>query len=295
MIFDVIIVGGSYAGLSAGLQLARARRRVLVIDAGRRRNRFAASSHGFLGQDGRTPAEIAADGRAELMNYDNVEWIEGEAVSATGGIDNFRVGIGGKGHEVAGRRLLLALGLQDALPPVPGLAERWGRSVFHCPYCHGYELGRGPIGVLAVSPLSMHHALMLPDWGDTTLFLDEAFEPSAEDWAALERRGTQVDVGKVERIDGHADMVMADGRSLALKGLFVVPRVSPATPLGTSLGCDLEEGPMGQILQTDAMKQTSQPGVFACGDVARMAGSVALAVGDGAFAGASVHRSLMFG
>lgn len=294
MSYDAIIIGGSYAGLSAGLQLARARRRVLVVDAGARRNRFASHSHGFLGQDGRPPEEIAADGRAELMDYPNVTWTVGEATAADSEGDGFRVTLG-SGEVEQGRRLILAGGVRDELPPVDGLAERWGRSVFHCPYCHGYELDLGRIGVLAVSPMSMHHAMMLPDWGSTTLFTNGAFIPDAEQLEQLARRGVVVEPDAVKSIGGErADINLADGRCVALDGLFVLPRTHMNSPLAEQLGCALNDGPMGRYLQVTETQETSVPGVFACGDAALMAGSVALAVGTGARAGAGAHQSLIF-
>ena len=294
MSYDAIIIGGSYAGLSAGLQLARARRRVLVVDAGARRNRFASHSHGFLGQDGRPPEEIAADGRAELMDYPNVTWTVGEATAADSEGDGFRVTLG-SGEVEQGRRLILAGGVRDELPPVDGLAERWGRSVFHCPYCHGYELDLGRIGVLAVSPMSMHHAMMLPDWGSTTLFTNGAFIPDAEQLEQLARRGVVVEPDAVKSIGGErADINLADGRCVALDGLFVLPRTHINSPLAEQLGCALNDGPMGRYLQVTETQETSVPGVFACGDAALMAGSVALAVGTGARAGAGAHQSLIF-
>ncbi|SDF04737.1 NAD(P)/FAD-dependent oxidoreductase [Phytopseudomonas seleniipraecipitans] len=294
MSYDAIIIGGSYAGLSAGLQLARARRRVLVVDAGARRNRFASHSHGFLGQDGRPPEEIAADGRAELMDYPNVTWTVGEATAADSEGDGFRVTLG-SGEVEQGRRLILAGGVRDELPPVDGLAERWGRSVFHCPYCHGYELDLGRIGVLAVSPMSMHHAMMLPDWGSTTLFTNGAFIPDAEQLEQLARRGVVVEPDAVKSIGGErADINLADGRCVALDGLFVLPRTHINSPLAEQLGCALNDGPMGRYLQVTETQETSVPGVFACGDAALTAGSVALAVGTGARAGAGAHQSLIF-
>ena len=158
MMYDVIIVGGSYAGLSAGLQLARARRQVLVIDAGQRRNRFAATSHGFLGQDGQAPEVIAAEGRSQLMEYPTVTWVQGSAVLVNQPVEGFSVRTEHSGTFHA-RRLILATGVVDELPAVEGLKERWGTRVFHCPYCHGYELNEGRIGVLGVVPMSLHHAL----------------------------------------------------------------------------------------------------------------------------------------
>jgi thioredoxin reductase len=293
---DVIIIGGSYAGLAAGLQLARARRRVLVVDAGIRRNRFAGSSHGFLTQDGTSAAQIAAKGRSQLLAYESVEWLSGEATRAEAADGGFRVAIEAAGREETGRRLVLALGVKDHLPDIPGLEERWGRSVFHCPYCHGYELDRGRIGVLAVSPQSLHHAMMLPDWGPTTFFLNGAFTPDAEQAEQLRRRGVAVVEGIVDRLEGDgATLVMRDGRVFALDGLFTLSRTSIASPIAGQLGCACDDGPTGPVIRTDPIKATTVPGVFACGDAARMAGSVSLAVGDGALAGVAAHQSLVFG
>jgi thioredoxin reductase len=290
--FDVIVVGGSYAGLSAAMQLARARRRVLVVDAGRRRNRFAQHSHGFLTQDGSPAAAIAEQGRAQLQAYPTVAWANETAVAARFDGDMFHVTFP-DGGAVTGRRLVLATGVADTLPPVDGLGARWGTSVFHCPYCHGYELDQGAIGVLATGPMSMHHALMLPDWGAVTFFLNGAFTPDDAQRAALASRGVTVEATAVARIDGVADVVLADGRRFAMAGLFVATRTSIASDLAGQLGCAMEEGPMGAFVQTDGQKATSVPGIFSCGDMARAAGNVAFAVADGAMAGVAAHRSLI--
>ncbi len=292
--FDVIIIGGSYAGLSAATQLARARRRVLVVDAGQRRNRYAMHSHGFLGQDGRAASAIAADGRAQLMKYPTVRWHEGAAVQAQALNDGFRVTLAdGSAH--AARRLVLATGMVDELPAIPGLAERWGSSVFHCPYCHGYELEQGRIGVLATSAHSFHHAMMLPDWGQVTFFLNGAFAPDDTQLAQLAARGVTIERAPVQAMSGVATVALGDGRALEMDGLFVLSRLHSASPLAEQLDCAMEEGPMGHYLRTDAAKATSIPGVYACGDAARMAGSVAFAVADGAMAGVAAHQSLVFG
>jgi thioredoxin reductase len=297
MDYDVIIIGGSYAGLSAGLPLARARRSVLVIDAGQRRNRFAPASHGFLTHDGSSPDEIAAEGRSQLMEYDTVEWLHAEVETAKATAEGFAVHLPHGGIRRA-RRLILATGVRDELPALPGLAERWGRQVFHCPYCHGYELRRGPIGVLATSEMSSHQAAMLPDWGPTTFFLDGRPLPEGEPLQQLLARGVTIEPGPVARLQGDEgqplELVLQDGRSFHLAGLFTATTVA-VSPLAARIGCEMEEGPMGRFVKTDAMKATSVTGVFACGDLARPAGSVALAVGDGAMAGVAAHRSLMFG
>ena len=291
--FDTIVIGGSYAGLSAALQLARARRKVAIVDAGQRRNRFANHSHGFLTQDGADPAAIAAAARAQILAYPTVTWFQGEATGATGAIDDFHVTVNDE-DRIAGRRLILAPGIRDELPPVEGLAERWGQSVFHCPYCHGYEVD-GPIGVLHLAPGSIHHAQMLPDWGPTTYFLNGDPPPTDEELADLARRGTRIEPAPIRRLVGpNADVELIDGRIVPVAGLFTATRTSPSSPLAEQLGCDLATSPTGTYIENDAMKQTTVPGVFACGDAARPFGSVALAVGDGAMTGAATPRSLLF-
>ncbi|MBI0537105.1 NAD(P)/FAD-dependent oxidoreductase [Roseomonas sp. KE2513] len=294
MLHDVIIVGGSYSGMAAALQLARARKDVAVVDAGQRRNRFAEASHGFLGQDGQPPGAIAAQARAQLLSYPTVTWVEGKAVAATAEEGQFRVTLE-TGEERTARRLLLATGVVDNLPDVPGLQERWGRGVYQCPYCDGYELNQGHLGVLATSGFWFHQAMLIPEWGRTTLFTNGIARPDAEQRAALARRGVTIEEAAVTGIAGERVTVqLEDGRSIALAGLFLVPRTSFASPLASQLGCTLEEGPMGPFIWTDIRKETSVPGVFACGDAARAAGSVSLAVGDGAIAGTGIHQSLIF-
>jgi thioredoxin reductase len=282
-IYDVIIIGGSYAGLSAALQLGRARRKVLIIDEGLRRNRFASHSHGFLTQDHVDPAEIAAEARSQVMEYPTVDWVSGraETVQRNGekGSGAAHVTVLVRDTRYRSRRLILALGVRDILPDIEGLKERWGKSVFHCPYCHGYELNQGKIGVIAGSALSMHHALMLPDWGPTTLLLNQAFEP---------------DTDQLQSLADHADVQLVDGRTLSFSGLFALAPFEVSTSIAQQLGLDMEQGPLGATIKTDAMKETSLPGVFACGDAARPMASVALAVGDGSLAGVAAHRSLLF-
>jgi thioredoxin reductase len=292
--YDVVIIGGSYAGLSCAMQLGRARRRVLVIDAGQRRNRYASHSHGFLTQDGRAPGEIAADGKRQVLAYSTVSWREGRARQASQTAGGYEVQLD-DGSKVEALRLVLAGGVVDELPPVEGLRERWGASVFHCPYCHGYELDQGRIGVIATGPLSMHQALMLPDWGTVTFFLNGAFEPDAAQLAELARRGSTLERRLISRIDGVAEVVLADGSTHAMAGLFVASRTLQASPLAEQLGCAIDEGLTGPVVRTDEMKSTSVAGVFCCGDAGRAAGNVAFAVADGAMAGVAAHRSLMFG
>ncbi len=293
---DFAVIGGSYAGMSAALQLARGRRNVLVVDAGQRRNRFVdvagQTAHGFLTQDGHAPAEIAAIAKQQLMAYPTVQWKDGTATDArvtSDGRLEFNVGT----NAISAGRLILATGVRDELPPVPGLAERWGHSVFHCPYCHGYEMNKGQIGIIAASALAQHHAVMLPDWGTTTLFLNGAYTPDEEQLAAITRRGTKVESALIARVDGVADVVLKDGRTFTMNGLFTQPRTLLSSPIAEQLGCILEDGPMGVFIKVDEAKATSVPNVFTCGDAARAAGNVTLAAADGAVAAFAAHRSAM--
>ena len=293
MSHDVIVIGGSYAGMAAALQLLRARRKVLVIDAGKRRNRFAEESHGFLGQDGINPGEIARKAREQLSAYPTLTWVEGTAEQAEGEKDAFVVTMAdATRHD--GRRLLFATGVSDALPELEGLGERWGKSVFHCPYCHGYELGQGRIGCIATGPMSLHQAQLLPEWGEVTFFLNGSFVPDETQHADLAARGVTIEAAPIARLEGKADVRLTDGRLLPFAGLFTASRVSPSSPIAERLGCALEETPFGTQIQTDVTKETTISGAFACGDAARIPHSVSLAVGDGAWAGAQLHRSLVF-
>lgn len=292
MEFDVIIVGGSYAGMAAALQVARARRTVLVVDAGRPRNRFAQHAHGLIGRDGAAPRQIAEEAKAQLLAYPDVTWRDGLARHAVHLKEGFRLTLE-DGAMLMGRRLVLALGVEDILPDIPGLKDRWGRSVFHCPYCEGYELGGGAVGAIAARPISLTQALVLPDWGETTFFTNGVLAPDAKELAQLAARGVRVETTPVAEISGVADVRLADGRVLSFSGLFTAPGTRPASPLAGQLGCVHVEGPFGRYIRTDASKETSVAGVFACGDMSRESGNISIAVADGAVAGVAAHHSLV--
>lgn len=293
---DAVIIGGSYAGLNAAMQLARARRRVLVIDDNRPRNRFAARAHGVMGRDGLPDAEIAAEARAHVAAYPTAAFRRGEAVDVRPAPCGFEIDMA-DGTRVSGRRVMLAHGVQDILPELEGLKERWGRTVLHCPYCHGYEIGGGPIGVLGSGPMSAHQAAMVADWGQTVLFLDGKLEPDAEARRMLARRGVTVETTPVTALEGQGAALdgarLADGRLVPLKAIFVGPRIRLTGTLAQSLGCEMEDTPMGAIIRTDALKQTSVPGVFAAGDAARAMSNITFAAADGVMAGVALHRSLI--
>ncbi|MEN5161319.1 NAD(P)/FAD-dependent oxidoreductase [Achromobacter spanius] len=296
MHYDVIIIGGSFAGLSAAMQLARARRQVLLVDAARPRNRYATHAHGFLGQDGAAPQEIVANARAQLARYPTVSFLDGEAIQALAQDGGFAVVMAG-GEQVRGARLILATGMRDELPPLPGLQARWGQTVLHCPYCHGFEVAGEPLGVLAAHPMSVHQAMLLPDWGPTTYFTQGQFEPSPEDARHLGARGVHMERTPVVALLGDAPaltgVVLADGREVPLRALFVASRVHMASPLAGQLGCEFDEGPLGPVIRVDDMKQTTVPGVFAAGDASTPMSNATLASASGVMAGVCAHRSLV--
>lgn len=294
---DVAVIGGSFAGLSAALQLARARRSVTVIDAGEPRNRFAAASHGFLGQDGARPGDILAEARRQLAAYPTARFVETRAERASGVADAFSVTLQ-EGDELSARRIILAHGVSDSLPDIPGLAAEWGKRVAHCPYCHGYEFGGGPLGVLAANgEVALHHAMLVREWGPVTLFLNGVVEPDAAMMQQFEARGVTVERTPVAAVVSEAEglrVQLADGNEIDIVGLFTQPRSRPSTDIGQQLGCLHVEAPFGPILKVDETKQTTVSGVFAAGDIARAGPNVPFAVADGAMAGVAAHRSLVF-
>jgi thioredoxin reductase len=296
--FDAVVVGGSFAGMSAAMQLARARRRVLVVDAGRPRNRFAHASHGFPGQDGRAPADILATFRAEILAYPTASFLADEATRARAAGDGFELTLA-SGSTVTARRLVLATGVVDDLPDVPGVRERWGVSVLHCPYCHGYEVADRRFGVLARSEMAVHQALLVADWSDdVTLFLHGAVQPDGEQRAQLAARGIRIQEQPVAALAGEGTELsgvrLQDGTVIGIDALFTQPRTRIASPVAEQLVCEMEDAPAGPIIHTDAQKATSVAGVFAAGDAARAFANATMAAADGVMAGIAAHQSLAF-
>jgi len=294
---DVVIVGGSFAGLSTALTLARARFTIAVIDAGAPRNRFAFASHNFLGSDGENPAAILARARAQLAAYREVTFVEGEAVSAAGARGVFTVDMA-DGATVCGGGLVLATGVTDVLPAIPGLDALWGESVIHCPFCHGYEFGGGPLGVLATGPASLGQAKIIPRWGPTTFFLNAAVTLTDDDRRDFAARGVTVEETPIVSVEAEGGALsaarLADGRQVPLVGLYLIPEMRMTSGLAESLGCAFTDTPLGRIVQVGADRRTSVPGVFAVGDMARVPHSVTFAVADGAYAAMSiVHDAVM--
>lgn len=292
--YDVIVVGGSFAGMSAAMQLARARQSVLVIDAGMARNRFAEEAHGFLGQDGRAPAAIMRDARYQLLRYPTVEVTSGEALAARAFGDGFAIELSG-GSEHRAKRLILATGVSDELPLIRGMRERWGETVLHCPYCHGYEVRDLALGVIAAHPMSAHQAILIPDWGPTTYFTQGDFEPETAELDAFAARGITIERTPVVELVGDAPALdgvrLADGRFIEMAAVFTAPRTRPATPLAAMLGCVHEDGPTGPYVKVDQWGATSVVGVWAAGDAATPMHNATLASAAGVLAGIGAHQA----
>lgn len=294
---DAVVVGGGFAGLAAATYLARGRRSVRVIDAGAPRNRFAEESHGFLGHDGSSPRAILAAARRQLEAYAAARVTAGEVVRADQAEDGFSVVLSG-GEALRARKLVLAFGVADRLPDLPGLAPRWGKTVLHCPYCHGVEFADHRLGVLYASPRSAHQAMLIAEWGPTTLYLNGEKAPDPEVLAELLRRGVRIEPAAVEALEGEGASLthlrLVGGRSSEIDALYVAPQACLNSPVAEQLGCAIDDGPFGPLIRTDADKQTTVPGVYAAGDIARAPHSVSWAVADGVTAGVAAHRALVF-
>lgn len=225
-------------------------------------------------------------------------FIDDQAIEAAPEDDGFTVRLS-TGETLGAAKLVLAFGVSDELPPIPGLAERWGRSVLHCPYCHGFELSGQRLGVLYVSPRSTHQAMLIAEWGPTTLYLNGETIPDPDILQQLRGRGVAIEPERVQSLHGEGEglsaVVLADGRMSPAEALYLGPRTRLNSDIAQQLGCSLDEGPFGPIIRTDETKATTVPGVFAAGDITRGAHNATWASAEGVTAGTSVHRTLVFG
>ncbi|MCU1380661.1 MAG: dependent oxidoreductase [Acidimicrobiales bacterium] len=288
--YDVVVVGGGAAGLSAALVLGRARRRVAVVDAGHPRNAPAAHMQGFLSRDGMPPADLLAAGRAEVTGYD-VELVDDQVAAIEPGLTVRLIG----GAVLQARRLLVATGVSDELPDIPGVRERWGKDLLHCPYCHGWEVRDQPLGVLGTVAGSTQHALLVRQWSDDVMFFVHTYELAPAERVQLEARGVQVVEGEVGRLVVEADRLtgveLVDGRVIERNAVFVRPgNVPHADGLLSGLGCDLNE--TGFVI-VDATGRTSTPGVWAAGNVVDPRAQVITAAGAGSAAAIAINADLV--
>ncbi|WP_246645328.1 FAD-dependent oxidoreductase [Nonomuraea ceibae] len=300
--YDVIVVGGGAAGLSGALTLARARRSVLVIDSGLPRNAPASGMHNYLGREGIAPSEFLAIGREEAASY-GAEIVTGVAVTAErldGG--GFRVELE-DGTTRTAARLLVTTGLVDELPEVAGLAERWGREVLHCPYCHGYEVRDRRIGVLASGPMAVRQALLWRQWSDrVTLFLNDVPSPTGEDLEQLAARDIAVVGGKVTGLEVTDDALtgvnLADGRVVPVEAVVVAPRFTARAGVLAGLGLEPVDHEMaghvlGSHIAADPTGATEVPGVWVAGNVANVAEVVIGSVAAGVKAAGAINADLV--
>jgi thioredoxin reductase len=295
---DVIVAGGGLAGLAGALTLVRARRSVLVVDAGHPRNAPAARAHGYLTRDGTPPLELLAAGRAEIAGYGG-RIMAGTVTSLArlpgGGL---RVTLA-DGTSKQARRVLVATGLVDEYPDLPGLRERWGRDVVHCPYCFGWELRDAPLGVLATGPLATMQALMWRQWSpDVALFVHTAPSPTDEQAEQLAARGVSVIEGEVTGIQVTGDRLsgvrLRSGEVIPRRALVIGPRFEARHAPLDSLGVTVSEHPLGigHQVQADATGLTAAPGVWVAGNAADVTAGVMQAAASGVTAGAAINADL---
>ncbi|RZK60618.1 MAG: NAD(P)/FAD-dependent oxidoreductase [Hymenobacter sp.] len=294
---DVLIIGGSYAGLSAALALGRARRTVLVLDSRRPRNRFTPHAHNLLLHDGDAPADLAARARQQVAAYPTVQLLEAQATTAAQQPDGtFEVATEAHGTFRA-RRLLLATGLRDELPPVSGFAECWGKSVIHCPFCHGYEVADQPTGIWNNGDEVGHQVRMLRNWTrELTVFTNGPATFGPEVHQLLATHGLALEETPVAALLHQGGQLtalrLADGREHPLPVLYARLPAQQSSSLGQQLGCALTEQ---QLLRINETNQTTVPGVYAAGDCCSALPQLALAIAAGNLVGATLSRELIFG
>jgi thioredoxin reductase len=295
--YDVVVIGGGAAGLNGALLLARSRRSVVVIDSGTPRNAPAAGVHGLLGREGTPPAELLERGRAEVRGYGG-DVVAGEVGAAAPGQDGFEVALA-DGRSVRARRLLVATGLVDELPEIPGLRDRWGRDVLHCPYCHGWEVRDQAIGVLATGPLSVHQALLFRQLSDDVTVFSNGRPLAGEEAEQLAARSISVVDGEVASVDTAGDrligMRMRDGALVRREVLAVSPRMAARAGFLAGLGltpADHSAG-VGEYIPADPAGRTDVPGVWVAGNVTDLTAHVGGAAAAGALAAAQINADLI--
>ncbi len=297
--WDCVVVGGGAAGLSAALVLGRARRRTLIVDDGNQSNLAASGIGGLLGHDGRPPAELYDMGRQELAAYPSVEVRTGTVVGGVRDDDGFVLDLG-DGRRERTQRVLLATGMQYRPPEIPGLAALWGRSVFHCPFCHGWEVRDQPLAVLGRGDRAIHQALLLRGWSDDIVVLTNGpAEFSDDDRARLAAADVSVDErAVVELVSENGELVavaFGDGERLQRRGLLVATTLHQRSSLADDLGADQGDATpiAADPVDVDALMRTTSAGVFAAGDLSVPMPQVAAAIAAGSLAATAVVQSLL--
>ncbi|MDF9800867.1 thioredoxin reductase [Catalinimonas alkaloidigena] len=290
--FEVIIIGGSYSGLSAGMSLGRALRKVLIIDSDMPCNRQTPHSHNFITQDGKTPTEIARVARVQVQAYDTVNFYEGQAVSAQKTDEGFEIRTH-SGESFTAKKLIFATGLKDIIPDISGFAECWGVSILHCPYCHGYEVRHKKTGILANGDMGFHFVQLISNWTkNLMLFTNGKPTLNAEQTQIIRKNNIEI-IDKALISIEHQDkqiqgVTFHDGSQIPLETMYARPAFIQSSDIPEKLGCQLNE--LG-LLKVDNLQKTSVEGVYACGDNSSMR-AVSVAVSTGTTAGAAVNNKL---
>lgn len=292
---DVVVVGGGAAGLSAALTLARARRSVTVVDAGEPRNAPAAGVHGLLGLEGMSPVELLARGRDEVLGYGG-EVLTGEVVDVSCASYGFSLVLR-DGTALRARRLLIATGLVDELPEIPGVREQWGRGVLHCPYCHGWEVRDRKIGVLGTDSIAVRKAMLFRQWSPDVVFFDHDNELEPRDRAKLDALDVEVVGGTISELEIHNDELtgvrIANGTVVAVDAVVVSTQMVARTGLFASIGIKATSHPAGAFIETDQFGVTSVPGVWAAGNSSDIGAQVGAAAAAGALAAQHINTDLI--
>jgi thioredoxin reductase len=290
--YDVVVIGGGAAGLSAALVLTRARRTVAVVDAGHPRNAPAVHMHGFLSRDGFAPNDLLAAGRAEVTAY-GAELFAGIVTDIYRTDSGFRVERA-DAVPLTARRVLVTTGLRDEIPDIPGVRERWGRDLLHCPYCHGYEVRDEPLGVLGGAPNAVEHALLIRQWSDDVVYFPHTDALTDDETGRLAARGINIVPGTVVRLvvtdDRLHGVELDDGHVIPRAAVFVRPRMMPNSDLLTELGADTDD--TGWV-NADAVGRTSVPGVYVAGNAVNPRAQVITAAGEGSAAAIAINADLV--
>jgi thioredoxin reductase len=292
--FDVIIIGGSYAGLSAGMSLGRALRQVLIIDSGKPCNIQTPHSHNFITHDGETPAQVSALAKEQVKKYDTVSFYEGLAVSGIKKESGFEIRTQ-SGDILTAKKLIFATGIKDIMPDISGFAECWGISVIHCPYCHGYEVKNEKTGLMANGDAGYEYAKTIRNWTkDLTLFTNGKSTLTYEQNEKVREHQIKVvetEIDSIEHQHGRIQNILfKDGSKAPFTAIYSRPQFVQHSDIPPSLGCELTE--QGYI-QIDAFQKTTVAGVYACGDNTTQARAISLSVSTGSLTGIVVNKELI--
>lgn len=291
--YEVIIIGGSYAGLSAGMTLGRSLRNVLIIDSGQPCNRQTPHSHNFITQDGKTPKEISRLAKEQVEKYDTVKFYSGHAVKGMRNKSGYKVEVQ-SGESFNAKKLIFATGIKDIMPDIVGFSECWGISVIHCPYCHGYEVKNEVTGILANGDAAMHYSYLVNNLTKRlSIFTNGPATFTDEQMEVLKKREIEIielEIDRIEHKKGQiTSLIFKNGSMIPLKAIYAKLPFIQHSNIPENMGCELTD--QGFIRVND-LHHTNLTGVFACGDSSSLMRSVANAVSTGSIVGAIVNKEL---